>query len=71
MFFACLEELASYQEFKFSVPVSEQWVSFCARLRDYQAPLKGSFAIEKQRKWELVSAFQRQFAEGTSRSLSA
>jgi replication-associated recombination protein RarA len=64
MDFHCLEELAIYQEFRFGVSVSERWVSLCAKLRDYQPPLKGSFAIEKRRKWELVSAFQKSIRRG-------
>jgi hypothetical protein len=43
--------------------VSERWVSLCDGLREYQAPHRG-LAIAKERKWELVSAFQKSIRRG-------
>jgi hypothetical protein len=43
--------------------VSERWVSLCDGLREYQAPPRG-LAIAKERKWELVSAFQKSIRRG-------
>jgi hypothetical protein len=59
-----LQELIHYQELRWGEAASERWGSLCNGLRAYQAPPRGSFAIEKQRKWELVSAFQKAIRRG-------
>lgn len=58
-----LKELASYQELRWGEARSERWVSLCDGLREYQAPPRG-LAIAKERKWELVSAFQKSIRRG-------
>ena len=63
MFCEDLQELLGYQEFRWGEAVSERWVSLCDGLRDYQAPGR-SLAIEKARKWELVSAVQKSIRRG-------
>jgi hypothetical protein len=63
MYLDCLEKLAGYQELIWGEAVSERWVSLCAGLRDYRAPPRG-LAIAKERKWELVSAFQKSIRRG-------
>jgi hypothetical protein len=63
MYLDCLEKLAGYQELIWGEATSERWVSLCAGLRDYQAPPRG-LAIAKERKWELVSAFQKSIRRG-------
>jgi hypothetical protein len=63
MFLDCLEELANYQQLIWGEVVSERWVSLCDGLREYQAPPRG-LAIAKERKWRLVSAFQKSIRRG-------
>jgi hypothetical protein len=58
-----LEESASYQESRWGGAVTERWVSLCDGLREYRAPPRG-LAIAKERKWELVSAFQKSIRRG-------
>jgi replication-associated recombination protein RarA len=43
--------------------VSERWVSLCDGLREYRAPPR-SLSIDRERKWELVSAFQKSIRSG-------
>lgn len=59
----CFQELLCYQDFRWGQAVSERWMSLCDGLRDYRAPDK-SLTIEKERKWELVSAFQKAIRRG-------
>jgi MgsA AAA+ ATPase C terminal len=63
MFPAQFQELLSYPNNKWGENVSERWVSLCTALRDYEAPCR-SLAINKERKWELVSAFQKSIRRG-------
>jgi hypothetical protein len=58
-----LGELAIYPESRWGEAVSERWVSLCAGLREYRASPRG-LAIVKERKWELVSAFQKSIRRG-------
>src|SRR5260370_39401617 len=53
-----LEELLAFHEHCFGEPASERWLSLCSSLSNYQTP-SGNFAIDKKRKWELVSALQK------------
>jgi len=63
MFLGQLQELLSYPESRWGDTASNRWVSLCTGLRDYQAPCT-SVAINKERKWELVSAFQKSIRRG-------
>src|SRR6266566_6287872 len=58
MFSVQFQELLSYQQNKWNEAASNRWMSLCTDLRDYRAPCR-SLAINKERKWELVSAFQK------------
>src|SRR5437899_3397405 len=53
-----LEELLAYHEHCLGEPASERWLSLCSSLINYQAR-SGNFAIDRKRKWELVSALQK------------
>ena len=57
------QELLSYPESRWRETASDRWVSLCTGLRDYEAPPK-SLAIDKERKWELVSALQKSIRRG-------
>jgi replication-associated recombination protein RarA len=63
MFPAQFHELLSYPKSRWNEAVSNRWVSLCASLRDYEAPCK-SVTINKERKWELVSALQKSIRRG-------
>src|SRR5437762_1708879 len=52
------EELLAYPEYWFGEPATERWLALCSSLSKYQAP-SGNFLINKERKWELASAFQK------------
>ncbi len=53
-----LQELLTYPERCFGEPALQKWLSLCSSLSNYQAPSL-NFPIEKDRKWELVSALQK------------
>jgi replication-associated recombination protein RarA len=53
-----LQELLTYPKRRFGEPASERWFDLCSSLGTYQAPSL-NFPIEKERKWELVSALQK------------
>ncbi len=55
---AKFEKLLAYPEHCFGEPASERWLSLCSSLSKCQIP-SGKFAIERDRKWELVSALQK------------
>ncbi len=55
---AKLKELLAYPEHYFGEPASERWLALCSSLSTYQPPA-GNFVIQKERKWELVSALQK------------
>ncbi len=63
MFSAQFQELLSYPQNKWNEAASNRWMSLCTDLRDYRAPCR-SLAINKERKWELVSAFQKSIRRG-------
>src|SRR5205823_5033232 len=52
------EQLLAYPELCFGQPASEKWLDLCSSLRTYQA-VSAKFVIDKDRKWELVSALQK------------
>lgn len=58
-----LKDLLHYQQSRWGDPVLERWASLCVGLRDYEVPGRG-WAIAKERKWELVSAFQKSIRRG-------
>jgi hypothetical protein len=58
MFSPQFHELHRYPESRWAKAISDRWVSLCNRLRDYEAPRR-CFAGNRDRKWELVSAFQK------------
>jgi hypothetical protein len=58
MFRAECQELLSYPESKWGHTGSSRWLSLCTSLRDYEAPCR-CFAVNRKRKWELASAFQK------------
>src|SRR6266699_1783191 len=63
MFSVQFQELLSYPQNKWREAASNRWMSLCTDLRDYRAPCR-SLAINKERKWELVSAFQKSIRRG-------
>src|SRR5437763_2027584 len=52
------EQLLAYPELCFGQPASERWLDLCSSLSTYQAPSL-NIPIEKDRRWELVSALQK------------
>jgi hypothetical protein len=63
MFSTMSQELLTYPESRWGVTASSRWVSLCSRLDDFEAPRR-SLTIHKERKWELVSAFQKSIRRG-------
>jgi MgsA AAA+ ATPase C terminal len=55
---AKIDELLGYPEHCFGEPAPDRWLDLCSSLTNYQA-CSVNFAIEKDRKWELVSALQK------------
>src|SRR5438309_9898375 len=57
-FEAKIDELQAYPHHYFGEPHTERWLYLCSCLSKYQAPFS-TFEIERDRKWELVSALQK------------
>lgn len=58
-----IEELFRYPETYWGQLVSERWTALCDGLRGYEAPYR-SLEIARERKWELVSAYQKSVRRG-------
>ena len=63
MFITQFPELLSYPESRWREAATERWVSLCIGMREYEAPPRG-LTINKERKWQLVSAFQKSIRRG-------
>lgn len=57
-------ELLNYPGNRWGTALSVRWLSLCADLRDYRPPFSGTLAIDRERKWELVSALQKSIRRG-------
>jgi hypothetical protein len=60
---AQFHELLSYPGSRWNDTASTRWVSLCTQMRDYKAPSR-SLTLNRERKWELVSAFQKSIRRG-------
>src|SRR5208282_2601443 len=58
-----LDHLYKYPEVMWAKPVSDRWVFLCDALRQYDPPF-GKLMFPRERKWELVSAFQKSIRRG-------
>jgi hypothetical protein len=58
------QELIAYPETKWAETVADRWVSLCDGLLPYRASCARTFPMDKERKWELVSAFQKAIRRG-------
>ena len=56
-------DLLGYPESRWGHPPGDRWLSLCNQLQTYAAPVC-SFAINAERKWELVSALQKSIRRG-------
>src|SRR5437016_8323 len=63
MFLAQCLKLLRYPDNRWNATASMRWVSLCTRLRDYEPPCR-SVTVDTERKWELVSAFQKSIRRG-------
>ncbi len=62
-FLGQFQELLRYPESRWGEPASDRWISLCTALCDYVPPPR-RLSIDKERKWELVSAFQKSIRRG-------
>jgi hypothetical protein len=53
------QELIAYPENRWTDAPSDRWVSLCDGLLACEASSTSNFPMDKERKWELVSAFQK------------
>jgi hypothetical protein len=58
-----LENLRNYRKMRWGLRALSSWTSLCELLGEYQPPCR-SLAINQERKWELVSAFQKTIRRG-------
>ena len=58
MFPAQFQKLLRYPESRWARTTSDRWVSLCHSMQDYETPCR-SVTLNRERKWELVSAFQK------------
>jgi hypothetical protein len=58
------QELIAYPETRWADAPSARWVSLCDGLLAYKASCTGTLPMDKERKWELVSAFQKAIRRG-------
>jgi hypothetical protein len=63
MLITCPYTLHDYQNSAWRKSVFEGWEGLCVSLRNYNAPY-GTWTFENERKWELVSAFQKAIRRG-------
>jgi hypothetical protein len=56
-------ELLRYPANRWGAIPSSRWLSLCADLRDYQPPSR-TLTLDRERKWELVSALQKSIRRG-------
>ena len=63
MLLSKFQELLTYPSRKWGEPASDRWISLCTQMRDYQAPCR-KLVLDKERKWELVSALQKSIRRG-------
>lgn len=56
--------LMSYPEHQWGVPPSERWVALVDQLREWVPPETVHMAEDRQRKWEIVSAYQKSVRRG-------
>src|SRR6266536_4280804 len=61
------EGLPCYPTRHWGTTASERWASLTDSLADYKAPLR-CLVLEKSRKWELVSAFQKSIRRADKRT---
>jgi hypothetical protein len=57
------QELLEYPEIRWGEAASDRWLSLCDGLRAYTKS-RTPFPMDKERKWELVSAFQKAIRRG-------
>ncbi|MCU1269940.1 MAG: hypothetical protein JWN74_1234 [Acidobacteriaceae bacterium] len=67
MFDRQIEELLSYPHRWWGENPSDRWISLCFGMRGYHPPSR-CLALGEQRKWELVSAFQKSIRRGDKRT---
>jgi hypothetical protein len=58
-----IEELRRYPENHWGQCSSGRWTAWCNSLEHYEAPTRG-FSLDRERKWELTSAFQKSIRRG-------
>jgi len=58
------QELIAYPETGWADAPSDRWVSLCHGLLASEASCTNAFPVDKERKWELVSAFQKAIRRG-------
>src|ERR1019366_6759259 len=58
-----IEELHRYPETHWGQPACDRWIALCNSLEHYEAPTRG-FSLDRERKWELSSAFQKSIRRG-------
>ena len=63
MLSTCPHTLHNYQNSAWGHAMFEGWECLCGSLRNYDAPYD-TWTFEKERKWELVSAFQKAIRRG-------
>lgn len=66
MFPEQINHLRDYQEIRWGLCASTRWIPLCQALREYEARCR-SVAINPERKWEVVSAFQKAVRRGIGR----
>jgi hypothetical protein len=59
-----LQQLLQYPEKFWAIPPTNRWASLCAELSRYQPPISEWVLQNRERKWELVSAFQKAVRRG-------
>jgi replication-associated recombination protein RarA len=58
------QELIAYPETRWADAPSDRWVSLCDGLLAYKTSCTRTFLMDKERKWELVSALQKSIRRG-------
>src|ERR1035437_3608789 len=64
MFDIQFKELLNYPTTHWGETPSWRWAELCERMREYQGPPRSLVLDNRERKWELISAFQKSIRRG-------
>ena len=59
-----IAEMIVFPQAEWGQPASDRWLTWCSELKDYEPPQRSLSIRRQERKWELVSAYQKSVRRG-------